>query len=331
MPLAPLANFNGAVLRDTGRTDMDGFRHLYATALSSRLYGTETLPDLPVFNQRVLAAAPAPGGAIPVAVQYIGYARLRPDAETAGLVTLQNEQIFDVAGRSQSPYQTAVLFAAAPERTYAPTSTVSLVLSSALYMASRAPSTTPALYLDFGDGQGYRTAAWDQPLATTYGSAGTKRVKVKLVYTYRPDQVTPGIRTTTRVVQPPTYLTDTRESWFDLTVLAATAASRYSGAAGFDIVFAGTPFRTDYTDHHGATVNVRFGQGHTSIQKPFIVVEGYNTTRIAPHLVGPNNQNNDINSFLSSIFLQFANNTFFDDALEQAGYDNLHRFHRQHG
>ena len=59
VPLAPLLNFDGAVLRDTGRADLDNFRHLYATALSSRLYGTEMLPTLPVFNQRVLAASPA--------------------------------------------------------------------------------------------------------------------------------------------------------------------------------------------------------------------------------------------------------------------------------
>jgi len=59
VPLAPLLNFDLAVLRDTGRADLDNFRHLYATALSSRLYGTEMLPTLPVFNQRVLAASPA--------------------------------------------------------------------------------------------------------------------------------------------------------------------------------------------------------------------------------------------------------------------------------
>lgn len=181
VPLAPLQNFDGLVLRDTGRTDMDGFRHLYATALSSRLSGTEPLPDLSVYNQRVAAAAPTPGGAIPIAVQYIGYARLRPDAESAGLVTLQNEQLFDVAGRSQSPYQTTAVFAAAPERAYAPTNTVSLVVNSTLYLASNVPAVTPAVWLDFGDGQGYRAAAWDQALSTTYGSAGVKRVKVKLV------------------------------------------------------------------------------------------------------------------------------------------------------
>lgn len=285
VPLAPLQNFDGAVLRDTGRADMDAFRHLYATALSSRLVGSDTLPNLPAFNQRVQAAAPAaPGGAIPVAVQYISYNRLRPDAETAGLVRLQNEQLFDVAGRSQSPYQAAVLFAAAPERAYSATSTVSLVLRSNLYLASGTPADTPAaaLYLDFGDGQGYRSATWNQPLSTTYATSGTKRVKVKLLYRY-----------TDFVGFPPrlyTY-TEARESWFDLTVFAPPAAANKGSATtanypvdtppgsigGFDRVFqptAGLTFRADYTDHLGATVNVRYGTGHTSIVKPFIVVEG---------------------------------------------------------
>ena len=268
LPLAPLRLFDGS-LRDSGRTDMDGFRHLYVMALSGRLAGAESLPTLAVLNQRVRAAAPAgPSAAIAVAVQYIAYARLRPDAETAGLVRLQNEQLFDVAGRPQSPYQTGVQFAAAPERTYAATNTVALVLPSSLYLASGAPNVVPAASLDFGDGQGYRPAAWDQPLTTTYVTAGTKRVKVKLVYTYRANQAS-----TARIVQPPTYRTETRESWFDLSVFAVVAptmASRYgdpkqNAAAGFDIDFAPTggvfPNAT-YTDHLGATVNVRYGLGH---------------------------------------------------------------------
>ena len=116
VPLAPVAAFDGAALRDSARTDLDGFRHLYATALSGRCHGADTRPGLPAFNRRVRAAAPAvPGGAIPVAVQYLAYACLRPDAASAGLVRVQNEQLFDVAGRPQSPYQRGVLFAAAPE------------------------------------------------------------------------------------------------------------------------------------------------------------------------------------------------------------------------
>jgi hypothetical protein len=105
VPLGPVASFDGQ-LHDSTRADMSAFRHLFATALSSRVAGSEPLPDVPTFNQRVLAAAPATAGSpIPVAVQYIRYASLRPDAEAAGLVSLQNEQLYDVPGRSQSPYQ----------------------------------------------------------------------------------------------------------------------------------------------------------------------------------------------------------------------------------
>lgn len=208
VPLANVPGFDGT-LRDSARTDLDGFRLLLATAQSARLAGPEPLPALTDFNQAVKAAAPTtPTGAIPIAVQYISYARLRSDAESAGLVTLQNEQLYDVAGRSQSPYQTAVLFAAAPERAYTASATVSLVLRSSLYVASGAPAIVPAPYLDFGDGQGYRAATWDQPLSVTYGTTGMKRVKVKLLYG-----------------------TEIRESWFDLTVLTRIAAT-YRPAAG---------------------------------------------------------------------------------------------------
>lgn len=327
VPLGPVTSFDGT-LRDSARADMDVFRHLYATALSSRLNGTEPLPDVLTFNQQVGAARQAAGGAIPIAVQYIRYAYLRPDAESAGLVRLQNEQLYDVPGRTQSPYQSAVLFAAAPERTYSASSTVSLVLPSSLYLTDSPPASPPTVLLDFGDGQGYRSATWDRPLTITYATPGTKRVKVKFYLVYG-------------------RYAETRESWFDLRVFATPQAVAYRTAAanggaataaypptvppgsteGFDMLVAPTAsggFRADYTDHLGATVNVRYGQGHTSIRKPFIVVEQYNTTKVAPHLVGENNQENTVKTFLKSIDRDFAVTGNFNDALQQAGYDLIY-------
>ncbi|MDJ0365656.1 hypothetical protein QMK33_10875 [Hymenobacter sp. H14-R3] len=328
--MAPVQGFDGT-LRDSARADMDVFRHLFVSVQSSRIAGSDNLPDLLTFNQRVLAATPTtPDGTIPIAVQYLGYAHLRPDAETAGLVTIQNEQLYDVAGRQQSPYQTAVLFAAAPARTYSATPTVSLVLPSNLYLASGTPTAAPLLLLDFGDGQGYHQAAWDQPLSTTYATAGTKRIKVALTY---------------RSTVDPDY-NEVRESWFDLTILpgsttaAAKTTSGQSGSTtnlynpdtppgspeGFDWPIASTvnvPAPTDYTHHRGGTVNVRYGktngQLHTAVVKPFIVVEGYDTSLIAPNLVGMNNQNNDIASFIRGIDRAAPFN--FNDALQNVGYD----------
>jgi len=156
-PLIGLHHFDGT-LADSALEDMDVLRHLYATALSSRIYGQDTLPSVLTLNRRLEAAAPATASApLAVAVLSLSYARLRPDAEAAGLVSIQNEQVYDVAGRPASPYQTRALFAAAPERSYAASPTVQLVLRRNLYLAEGQPGT-PTPYLDFADGQGYRPA-----------------------------------------------------------------------------------------------------------------------------------------------------------------------------
>ncbi len=136
LPLAPVQLFDGS-LHDSARADMDVFRHLYATALSARLAGSDTLPTIQDYNWRVQAAAPtAPTDPIPVAVQYLSYHTLRPDAERARLLRLQNQQLYDVPNRRDSPYLPAVLFAAAPERSYSASSTVALVLRRSLCLAS---------------------------------------------------------------------------------------------------------------------------------------------------------------------------------------------------
>ena len=107
------------------------------------------------------------------------------------LPAVQNEQVYDVPGRTQSPYQTSVLFAAAPTISRARTNTVSFVFRRNLYLSGTGAAPI-ALYLDFDDGNGYRPAAWDQPLATTYATAGTKRVKVKFSYRNSPSPVNKG-------------------------------------------------------------------------------------------------------------------------------------------
>ncbi len=318
LPLAPVPLFDGS-LHDSARADMDVFRHLYATALSARLAGTETLPAIQDYNQRVRAAAPtAPGDPIPVAVQYLRYNTLRPDAERARLLRLQNQQLYDVPTRRDSPYLPAVLFAAAPERSYSASSTVALVLRRSLYLAddTRFFDGDSTIYLDFDDGRGYQPAAWDQPLRTSYATGGAKRIKVRLIYSGADD------------------LPEARDSWFDLTVAAPPAAARYANdvtydpTRGFDRPFSSTVVgdlsSTDYTHHLGAMVNVRYGRGHTHITKPFIVVEGYNTATIAPHLTGKNNQNNTIKDFLQDSDIDFINTGNFNDNLEQAGYDLIY-------
>ncbi len=103
-PLVPLAAFNGQ-LADSTRTTPAVFRALYATAYTASIYGSTNMPTLSGYNATVAAAERAAGPtAIPIMAQLVNYATVRPDAFSQNLLTLQNQQVYDVGGRSQSPY-----------------------------------------------------------------------------------------------------------------------------------------------------------------------------------------------------------------------------------
>ncbi len=294
-------------LTDSSRTNMDVLRYLRAQLASSRVYGTDTLPSLPAFNARLQAAVATANGAIPIAMQYMPYASIRPDALQNNLLTVQNEQVFNVAGRSESPYQTNVLFAAAPELSYSRTGTVSFLFRKNLYLSGNG-ATPGSLALDFGDGNGYQAVTWGQPIGTTYATAGTKRIKVKALFQFF---AYIGRRFVTT--------TETRESWFDFQVLNAGAAARY-GANGQDTYYLKPP-----GNPYGATVTVVYGKNHGQhVVKPFIVVEQYNLAGAAPHLIECNNANNTVEQLLFKIGNDFTGPFDFNTHLESAGYDLIY-------
>lgn len=298
MRFLELRNYRGT-LSDSSVTDQSVLRYLRLQLASSRVAGADTLPQVRAYNARMEAALASAGGAIPLTVQCMQYAAIRPDALEQNLLRGQNEQLFDVAGRAQSPYQTQTLFAAAPLLAYSRTGTVSFVFRRNLFLTNY---TVPVqLYLDFGDGQGYRTAAWDQPLAATYTAAGTKRVKVKFGFKAGP----------------------ALESWFDLAVLTpGGVATRTvnSAVADLEVPFAPT------NAHSGGTAFVVYGNSpagakHTQLTKPFIVCEGYNLYDIAPQLRECNNPNNDVDAFVFKAGPTYTGAFNFSSKLLAAGYD----------
>ncbi|GAA3930529.1 hypothetical protein [Hymenobacter algoricola] len=315
-PLLPLDSYPGT-LADTNYTDMSAFRVLYATVQSARVYGQDTLPDLLAFNARLKAIGlTAPGtGPIPLAVQYVAYAAVRHEAFSQDLLRAQNEQLHDVPGRTQSPYQRQVLFAAAPQYMYSPTGAVSFVFHRRLYLASGS-AAVQALYLDFDDGRGYVPAAWELPVSTSYPTAGHKHIRVKVVYN---NSMSQPVRTG-RIAPLPSEI---RESHFDFEVLRTAPATRYSfdNTGGFEQNFDEVP-----SVHSGATISVRYGRGNGNeeIRKPLIIVEQYNIAGTAPSLIKCDNANNTVETFISKIGPDFTFPFDFDDKLELAGYDLIY-------
>ncbi|GAB3861244.1 hypothetical protein GCM10028822_40420 [Hymenobacter terrigena] len=291
---APLRLFAGT-LQDSNRTTATLWRLLYASVLSGNINGPCNLPMLPDLNAALNTQATA-GPAIPVLVQRLNYAALRPDAVAAGLLTGQNEQLFDVPGRTQSPYQVRTLFAAAPARSTAPTGDVSFVFAPALHVQSGGGSVA-GISLDFGDGRGYLPVTWNQPLAASYGTAGTKRVKVRLTYN-NGSIYTEGKTGGANKLQPPLPQYISYESHFDLEVLAPAAGS--TGAARYAVDGFVQSFPAVMGSHSGGKVYVRFGGAlgsRTRITKPLIVAEGYDLSSVAPAV----QSNISIQDFLDDI------------------------------
>ncbi|WP_201977505.1 T9SS type A sorting domain-containing protein [Hymenobacter rubidus] len=316
--LLGLRAYNG-VLADSNSLDLSAFCFLRATIYSARVTGTDTLPSLPELNRRFGAWRQGASGAPnPIAVQYMNYHRIRPDALDNNLLQVQNDQVYDVPGRSQSPYEAATLFAAAPYYPVSYTGSVSFVFPRNLYLTNNPGTTVAALYLDFDDGRGYVRAYWNQPVATTYGTPGHKHVRVKLVYQVpRPlNSTSTRAGTTAAAAQPSSF---SLESHFDLEVLQ-TSVARYGTSN--DMTHPITPTAA----HDGATVSVRYGQGHTRLTKPFIIVEQYNLAsileRLAPKLLPCDNRNNTIETFLDKIAQQPSPYNF-NDALHDLGQYDL--------
>jgi len=300
LPLVPLDVFNGT-LTDSSRTSPDGFRYLYATLYSAHVYGTQPLLSMQDYNARTASAIAAAGPTvIPIMVQRVEYATVRPDAFSANLLAYSNGQVRDVAGRTQSPYLVRPAFAAAPTSSYSTTNTVSLVLSSSLEVRSTGVPISNR-YLDFGDGRGYLIATPDQPLTASYSTTGPKRIKVR--YTYSD--------------------TSSLESWFDITVLdiAASPAAATVGSGGkgssplgtYDDIIAPIP-----GVRAGGTAHFVLGKGHTQITKPFIVAEGFDPSDVAPLI----QRNLKIKDFVAMTTMYNGFN-FYGSYID-AGYDLIY-------
>ena len=116
--------------------------------------------------------------ATPIAILFSSYASMRDDALSQNLFTVSNEQIFDVVGRSQNPYKTNTLLAAASIKKEF-TNTVTFTYNPLLYYTNTT-TTISAFWVDFKDGQGYKTIPLNSSVSKTYtDSSSTKLIDFK--------------------------------------------------------------------------------------------------------------------------------------------------------
>ncbi len=292
-PMLPMMTFNGT-LTDSNRIDMHLWRTLYFQLQTGYCgSGANPLPAITTVNTSIKQNS---GDTVAIPLLIGEYNTVKSNAFTGNLLSYNSStrQIFDVAGRPQSPYELKKLFAASPDKHVSLTGSETFVIKSNIIWNNTA-KTISQLQIDFDNGNGFQTVSIGTPIGVSYVDTGHKRWTIKAT------------------------LSDNSilQCYSDYYVLEATGSARYTpgGATvpwwGFVAPVAGT--------HSGATVWVDFSNRNPSgtLRKPLIVVEGYDVSFIAPGLQA----NYTIRDFINAINEPSTSYDFNQQLDDIAGYD----------
>jgi hypothetical protein len=249
-PHSPMP-FNGT-LTDSSYTSPLLQRSLYVGLHSSVVSSAASMVSPEVFYGNLSTASTS---GVVLSMLHYNMNRIKENALTSGLLSYHNGQLHDVPG-SATPYQPYTLFAVAPVNAEAWGTTVTFTLSSMLRMTNSTAAISQ-LQIDPGDGGGYRTIAFNNPLTVTYPTAGQKVVRVAL---------TPSGGQTLR-------------SHFRLTVHPTAQPPQPSPYDYSDVAI---PFAPVQGVHSGGVAFVKYSTSNPSqtLRKPLIVAEGIDPSSV---------------------------------------------------
>ncbi len=177
--MLPLHLLNGLLTDSNEVESLDILRYAYADLATAKIISSiPAMLPLTTINDNIDTARTQDNTT--VAVLFGQYASLKPTALSQNLLSINNQQFYDVPGRSEIPYfQNNLFVAATSERYYR--DTVKLKWSTALYYTNTS-ATLVSLSVDFKDGNGYQ-AITSAGLTKVYSdSSGSKPVVYKAVF-----------------------------------------------------------------------------------------------------------------------------------------------------
>tara|TARA_R110002049_G_scaffold64920_4_gene170775 strand:+ start:625 stop:1812 length:1188 start_codon:yes stop_codon:yes gene_type:complete len=259
--------FNGT-LTDSTYTTSQTLSDIYKTLLMSRVRQVSTGFVQPQeyatrwYTQRQKEVIILSG-------QYFKYSRFN-DSAYPSKINYSNNQFSDkyVNGVWQNPYEEKQLFAMAPSNAKYKGLNFNIKLPSNLFF-SNYPATIQNIQIDFGDGLGYRTVAYDQLVNVNYTQANTYTWIFKINLTngqsllsHSKVQIEEGLNAIP--------LGGPQQK---------SISGKNNGLTGLDDYYKTTITATvPYANHYGsATVYIRYANGGSTIRKPLIVAEGFDT------------------------------------------------------
>ena len=291
-----LKTFNG-VLTDSNTVNAMAWHYIYASLSSGRIYGTNPLPS-PITNDSVFTSeAKLNPNAYPVSMLALNYNSIKTDAMETNLFTMSNNQLYDVAGRSQSPYVLNTAFAAAPFYETDDDGVLNLIFKQDLFINNTGKSVA-TIQVNFNTGAGFVTAGWNSIITASYPDTGVKKLTIKLSFTDG----------------------SMLQCYSDVNILKGASGTNFYQPSTTTI-----PFNPTGNNHSGGDITVQYSVNNTTpignkkFQKPFIVVEGYDMHDAAPLLMP---RGYDYNSFRDELDLvNFSNNSFNGNLDNIASYD----------
>jgi len=172
-------NYPGTTLHDSNYVDMARWRLLYTFLYSSRFNDAASLAPPKTVSARIAGYDTLQVTNLPVL--YFNYQRIRASAVSGNLMRVQNGQLYDVAGRTQSPYEVRSLFAVSPSAGSFDTGNIPFIFRRELSYGNTG-KTVSSIGVDCGDGQGLRTIAWNTVFYTSYATTGYKRLLFRFTY-----------------------------------------------------------------------------------------------------------------------------------------------------
>ena len=295
-PLLDLSTFNG-VLTDSNKVNINIFRTLaYQIQTAYCGSGTSSLPAITTVNSSI-ASLSHDTLPIPVPLLIGNYNSVKTNAFTNNLLyhNTGTNQVEDVSGRSESPYQNNYLFAASPTKNFTVKGKDKFLFSSSL-LWNNTGKTISQIQVDFDNTLGYKTITLGTPITVSYADTGTKTWIIKVTFT---DASTLQCYSSYYVAKSD---------------ISNTAARYQPGTGG---VFGGgfdtsVPFTSLTNAHDGARVYIAYTSLNrtNTIRKPLIVVEGFDPYNSYTYM-----------DFIGDINVPRLQYNFNEQLDEEAGYD----------
>jgi hypothetical protein len=176
-----LENYNGQFLHDSNWVNLDDWRALYATLYSEQVSNNSHLLYLDTINN-LLNKFSILGNPVNFVVSYYNYQGMDTNSITKNLISISNGQLFDVPGRTQSPYITYSMFAVATTQQTIYTGSNQLIFRPELFFGNTGKTISSIQVDPLGTGS-YQTATLNTAINVNYPDTGLYVINVKISYT----------------------------------------------------------------------------------------------------------------------------------------------------